>query len=262
MRYSKKLRKEISMIIDPNKLREKLVYVYVNSTCLEDCSKLFDCDIKFIIKTLKEEGVFEHKYCSKCGVLKPFTEFYSNPSMGKSINRCGVSSQCRDCVSKNGKRYFQENREKKYEYGDWYRQQDTFKDYKKQYDKDYKSREDIKRREALRANIKYHTEPKFHLKTIMSVQIRGCLKDGKNGASTEAILGYTITELKAHLEAQFDDKMTWQNHGDYWEIDHILPIDYFNFTSYDDLQFKQCWALENLQPLEKIANRRKSNKID
>jgi hypothetical protein len=54
--------------------------------------------------------------------------------------------------------------------------------------------------------------------------------------------------------------MTWMNYGE-WHIDHILPIDSFNFQSYEDYQFKECWSLENLQPLWAIDNIRKGNKI-
>lgn len=55
--------------------------------------------------------------------------------------------------------------------------------------------------------------------------------------------------------------MTWDNYGTYWHIDHIRPISSFSFETYYDPDFKICWALENLQPLEAKANRLKSNKI-
>ena len=58
--------------------------------------------------------------------------------------------------------------------------------------------------------------------------------------------------------------MDWGNYGAgkyCWNIDHIKPIDSFNFTSYDDEEFKQCWALSNLRPLCAIENSIKHNKI-
>lgn len=51
--------------------------------------------------------------------------------------------------------------------------------------------------------------------------------------------------------------MSWNNYGDYWEIDHIIPINTFNFNSYEDREFQVCWSLANLRPLEKIANRKR-----
>jgi len=262
MRFSIKLKAELGLIKDPIDARNRLVHIYINSTSLDVCAKLFDCDITDIINTLKEESVFEHKICSKCKLLKPFSEFYNNPSMGLKTNKCGISCQCRKCNSKNGKRYFQENKEKKYTYADQYRTTEAFKNQKQSYDKTYKSRPDIKLRTAEHANYRYHNDIQCRLRTVISTGIRNCLKFGKNHMSTENVLGYTIDDLRCHLESQFDEKMNWENYGIYWEIDHLLPVSYFQFSSYTDPGFKDCWNLENLQPLEKIENRKKSNKID
>jgi len=63
-------------------------------------------------------------------------------------------------------------------------------------------------------------------------------------------VGFTTLELMGHLEAQFKEGMSWDNYGrNGWHIDHICPISSFKFTSYNDKDFKECWSLENLQPL-------------
>jgi hypothetical protein len=54
--------------------------------------------------------------------------------------------------------------------------------------------------------------------------------------------------------------MTWENYGK-WHIDHKRPIASFNFTSYEDPEFKECWALNNLQPMWAKENMSKGNKI-
>lgn len=51
-----------------------------------------------------------------------------------------------------------------------------------------------------------------------------------------------------HLEKQFTEGMTWDNYGE-WHVDHKKPMALFQFTSTDDEGFKECWKLENLQPL-------------
>jgi hypothetical protein len=81
------------------------------------------------------------------------------------------------------------------------------------------------------------------------------------GGKTFSALPYTPSDLVEHLENQFDDKMNWDNYGDYWVVDHIYPQSLLPYSSLEDENFQKCWALENLQPLEKIANIRKSNKI-
>lgn len=49
--------------------------------------------------------------------------------------------------------------------------------------------------------------------------------------------------------------MSWDNYGEYWEIDHIIPKSQFDFTSYNDIGFQICWSLMNLRPLTVSENR-------
>ena len=90
--------------------------------------------------------------------------------------------------------------------------------------------------------------------TISSAVYR-VLRDIKSDRHWEDLVGYNIQELKNHLESQFDENMTWDNMGDYWEIDHIIPLNLFHYNTEQDEQFKICWSLANLRPLEKIANK-------
>ena len=56
--------------------------------------------------------------------------------------------------------------------------------------------------------------------------------------------------------------MSWGNQGFFgWHIDHIKPIDSFSFTSHNDSDFKECWGLDNLQPLWWQDNMKKGNRI-
>jgi hypothetical protein len=64
----------------------------------------------------------------------------------------------------------------------------------------------------------------------------------------ELKLGYTIEELKEHLQSQFWDGMSFDNYGE-WHIDHIVPQVAFSFTSPDDPAFRDCWGLHNLRPM-------------
>lgn len=77
----------------------------------------------------------------------------------------------------------------------------------------------------------------------------------------EDLVGYSICQLKEHLEVLFDNHMSWENYGTIWEIDHKIPISAHNFSSPEDIDFKKCWALKNLQPLEKSANNWKRAKL-
>jgi len=74
------------------------------------------------------------------------------------------------------------------------------------------------------------------------------------------MVGFSIAEFMSHMEKQFVSGMSWENYGS-WHIDHIQPVASFDFTTADDLDFKRCWSLENLQPLWAIDNLRKGSKV-
>ena len=106
-----------------------------------------------------------------------------------------------------------------------------------------------------RQNIKYRVSGN------VSRGIRRSLKSDKNGRHWESLVGYTIIQLKDHLEKQFTDGMTWENYGK-WHIDHIRPICSFNIEDYECDDFKKCWSLSNLRPLWAIENQIKNGKFD
>ena len=93
-------------------------------------------------------------------------------------------------------------------------------------------------------------EPKYRLGARTRTAVYTCLKEANvtKYKSTFYLLGYTIEELMSHLESKFTEGMTWDNYGE-WHVDHKKPMTLFEFTSTDDEGFKECWALDNLQPL-------------
>lgn len=107
----------------------------------------------------------------------------------------------------------------------------------------------------------YKSNIKRVLSQRISNNIRTSLKGNKGGRHWEELVDFTLDELKNHLENQFDDKMTWGNHGTYWHIDHYYPINSFDFNNYNDIGFKDCWALRNLRPLEASENISKSDTL-
>jgi hypothetical protein len=72
------------------------------------------------------------------------------------------------------------------------------------------------------------------------------------------VMGMGIAQLQAHLEAQFTEGMTWDKFlaGEI-QIDHVIPQSWFPYGHPDDLAFKDCWSLGNLQPLWAFDNKSK-----
>ena len=93
-------------------------------------------------------------------------------------------------------------------------------------------------------------DPKYRLGIRTRTSVWQLLKERNINKTNKTfeLLGYTIEELMNHLETQFTSGMTWDNYGE-WHVDHIKPMASFEFTSTDDEGFKECWSLNNLQPL-------------
>lgn len=113
-------------------------------------------------------------------------------------------------------------------------------------------------------NQRYKSDPCSRLRRIVSGSVSHALKvkGNQKGGSVLDFLPYSIPQLKAHLEKFFDNTngFSWENHGTVWHIDHVIPQCLFQYSSLDSKAFRDCWALSNLQPLEKIENIRKGGR--
>lgn len=121
--------------------------------------------------------------------------------------------------------------------------------------------EEIKKR-AGKHYLLVKNDPMFKLNMSISAGMRRSLRCSKNGYHWEFLVPYTQLELRAYLESLWEPWMNWNNYGNRpgcWVIDHIKPIVAFNFTSYEDQEFRDCWALSNLRPLDHNKNCRKGS---
>lgn len=106
------------------------------------------------------------------------------------------------------------------------------------------------------ARVRYHSDP---LRWRMAAAIRRALEGRKERRSWTALVGYTVDELRQHIERQFLKGMTWENMGE-WHLDHIVPLSAFKYESPDDPDFQAAWALTNLRPLWAPDNQKKHSK--
>ena len=100
---------------------------------------------------------------------------------------------------------------------------------------------------------KRKTDPYFKLIDNLRNRIY-CVLKGKTKKSTRTLnlLGVeNISEVKLHLEKQFESWMNWENHG-LWHIDHIKPCASFDLTC--PVQQLACFHYSNLQPLSATDN--------
>lgn len=189
---------------------------------------------------LKERNKIENKTCSICNENKSILYF------SKKCDNCdGFRSECKACASHKNKKYFEENKDIKREKSIIWRQKN--KEYMRIYQRTYQKE-------------KRDNDPSYRLRQNISRAIRATLNGAKN-RSILNILPYSIETLKQHLQNQFNENMTWENYGSYWEIDHIYPQSKLLYNSIEDENFEKCWALNNLQPLSINDNRKKHNNL-
>jgi hypothetical protein len=134
-----------------------------------------------------------------------------------------------------------------------YQQSEKGKAYIKKYHQSEKWKAYIKNR--------YHNGPVYKLQHNLRVGFCQWIKGTAKTCKTEQYVGCTYKELLDHLERQFEEGMTWENHGrgnNKWHIDHIKAQSRFDPTIEEEA-FK-CWHYTNLQPMWAEINIKYSNK--
>lgn len=183
------------------------------------------------------------KVCKGCGNSYPATEEFFRPD---SHYKNGLRARCRECESTYSKNYKESNPEKVKQWARDFIEQDPER-YRK-YRRDYHARK--------------KNDPQYRLSRAVGARMHLSLKESKGGNHWEDLVGYTVDDLRKHLELQFTDEMSWENYGSYWHVDHIRPVSDFKFTSPKDKEFLECWSLWNLQPLEGPENMSKGDRCD
>ena len=174
------------------------------------------------------------KICIKCEKNKFTGDYYRS-----KVTTDGFEGQCKKCKKGARKPYNKEA------WTEFYRTIGQTEEYKE------------KKRRLMRRKLKI---PQNHISHRMSNQIYKVIGQKKRNIHWGELVGYTATQLKQHLESQFTEGMCWDNYGK-WHIDHKIPQAFFKFSSTDDVEFRMCWRLENLQPLWAKDNIKKSNKL-
>ena len=125
--------------------------------------------------------------------------------------------------------------------------------------------EEINDRRKKRDKSRRKTDLKFNINSRMGGMVWHSLKAKgvKAGRKWESLVDYKIKDLIERLKKTMPKGYTWKDFlKGKLEIDHIIPIDAFNFDKTENTDFKRCWALGNLRLLTKRENRIKSNKLD
>ena len=223
-------------------------------------------DKKYWKSHKKEKATYDRKYREehKDELAKKKTKYYNDH---------------KEKIAKKSKKYREEHKEEKRIYDRKYQEdhkkeiakknkkyreehKEGIKKYRKEHEMERKKyRKEHRKRDRENQKKKRRENPKIRLNDSMRRAIGKSLNGQKNSRHWEHLVNFTLKELVIHLEKQFTVEMTWKNYGNYWHIDHIIPLDYFNYEIAEDAEFKMAWCLGNLQPLEKTLNFSKHNRL-
>ncbi len=241
------------------------------------------------------------KNCPKCGIIQKYSTkkilFAAIKNKRRCKNCCQKKLSAKEKTLKrkiSNKKWIDNNKEKIKEYKKeynkkhkelqkqynlQYRQTQKYKENQKTYINRYLSKEETKEKRKEYRKIysqrkptkevrrlwdkKRRNNPEIRLGQSVSSSMRSSLKVknlSKNKRHWEDMIGYTVQELKKHLESLFQPGMNWSNYGK-WHIDHIIPKSFFRYKSTDDVEFRYCWSLDNLQPLWAKDNISKADRL-
>lgn len=161
----------------------------------------------------------------------------------------------RSCIERVNT-FQKENRDVRTEYMRQYREEnrDQLRTYWREYKRTEKGKES--RREYVRN--KRHTDINYKVLANLRNRLKHVMTGYLKADKTLQLLGCTVEQLRAHLEARFTSGMSWSNYGE-WHIDHIKPCSSYDMS--DPVQQAACFHYTNLQPLWAIDNLNKGDAV-
>lgn len=222
----------------------------------------------------------EGKWCGKCEQYMDVSNFC------KAKTWDGLRSTCNDCLhaaridnrskmTEYNKKYWQKTKveqtakhkiwcaeNKEYvttKHKEWRsingKEHDKKQWQRRKNDPKYKEYHNTYRREY--DKMKRKNNPHYKIKVNFMRRLREVIHADSRALHTAELLGCSVEDFKAHLESQFDEKMSWENYSNTgWHIDHIVPCAYFDLTRKSHQ--RRCFHWSNMQPMwstENIAKR-------
>jgi len=220
---------------------------------MNDKNKQKNCRYKTKTLTCKQCGdIFESKRENKtddfCYKSKCRSKFYKRDYYKKEV----VELKCKQC----GKKFIQKMKSKTDSY--CYDKKCELK-FKKEWLR--LNRQTNKHKKRVREYMKNYIPTEYEkIARMLRARINVALYKSKSikSNSTLKLVGCTIKEFKQHIESQFSEGMSWDNHGE-WHIDHIKPISSFDITKEGE-QIK-AFHYSNCQPLWAKDNLKKGAKL-
>lgn len=176
-----------------------------------------------------------------CGLEKSKDQFRHN------------RKKCKDCEKKYGKEYRQ---------GDIGKQKaikwtEENKNKMKQLQADWFQNNKDKINKKLSERLK--NDKIFYFKHKMRSHILTSYKKGNENSEIE-YLNCNVKHMREWVKLNYDEKMNDENHGSYWHLEHVIPLNTFDYTNEQNKHLAFGWY--NMSALEVTKNMNKKDKID
>jgi len=222
----------------------------------------------------------KHKICTQCNKKLKLDNYNYIPSTGR------LRAKCKQCVKINKHTYYMKNKDKINEKKRQWRQKNI--EYcnaqdKKRYNKNKEKLNEQMRQYYIqnkdkikeqRRKYKEYNKDKVsklnrdrlkrnpHLRISISLRRRVRTEIG-SGKDYLILLGCSKRLLNKWFEYNFElDQhlnLSWENYGNIWSIDHVIPCKFFNMDSKKEQ--KICFNWKNTLPVLKSYNIKKNAKI-
>jgi len=198
---------------------------------------------------INKEKIKNYYENNKKNILKKQKEYRQNNKL-KLKQRDKIRNQERyqknkKEIIKKTKQYYQNNK------NIILKKQKEYREYNKE---TLKTKENLRKLEYYKKNLNYK------IKKILRSRFLLALRELDKSNSIINLIGCSIEDLKKHIESQFKERMSWENHTMHgWHIDHIKPCASFDLT--DPEQQKECFHYTNLRPLWAKENLSKGSNI-
>lgn len=209
------------------------------------------------------------KICNRCKIAKLFVDYT------KDIHkRDGLRTICKLCTNSSKRTKTEQYKQRK----------QAWNQANKEKNREYKRVQYYKKRMKLGTgrNNKLPTDPilkkaanlarnryaewwkrqlniEYRVKKNLRIRLNKALKGKLKNSSAWTDAGLSMGEFIKYIESRFTKDMTWETYGKTWEIDHIIPMSFFNLESKE--QSKISVHYTNLQPLNRVDNSKKNKKI-
>lgn len=218
-------------------------------TSLKICT---DCKIEKELLEYSKNGKFYRSQCKKCRTKIEKLKYNENPKKYCDKKKIEYENN-KEVILERNKLYRSENSEK------YNLQSKNYRENNRELIRERQASDKYKAKRNANLKIRRQTDSKFRLVSSYRSRISELLKN-HNKSSRLVFLDCTKNFFYDWIESQFDDLMNWDNYVDYWVLDHVIPIAFFNLDN--EIHLNNCFRWYNLQPLKKEENSTKSDSIN